>query len=81
LNKVRAEEHRQFLSGTGLSPLVRSKYQWFTNLQRTDNRVTRRKDFMHITRLNIKTARAWQIKEAASTLWDYSYLGVAERNW
>lgn len=81
LNKVRAEEHREFLSGTGASPLVRSKYQWLTNSQRTDNRATRRKEFMQLTRLNLKTARAWQIKEAASTLWDYSYIGVAERNW
>lgn len=81
LNKVRAEEHREFLSDTGSSPLVRSKYQWLRNSKHTDNRSTRRKDFLQLTRLNLKTARAWQIKEAASTLWNYSYIGVAERNW
>jgi transposase len=31
--------------------------------------------------MNLKTARAWRIKEAASLLWDYKYMGVAEREW
>jgi transposase len=36
---------------------------------------------MRITKLHLKTARAWQIKETASTLWNYSYMSVAEKNW
>ncbi len=36
---------------------------------------------MQLTRCNLKTSRAWQIKEAASFLWNYSYMGVAEKNW
>jgi len=31
--------------------------------------------------MNLKTARAWRIKEAASLLWDYKYMGVAEKEW
>ena len=31
--------------------------------------------------MNLKTARAWRIKEAANGLWSYSYRGVAEKNW
>jgi transposase len=81
VDKVRSEEHREFLAANGLSPLVRSKYQWLKNSQRTDNRSTRRKEFLQLTRLNLKTAGAWQIKEAVSTLWNYSYIGVAEKNW
>jgi transposase len=81
LNKVRSEEHRGFLTANEQSPLIRSKYQWLTNSQRTDNRATRRKEFLQLSRLNLKTARAWQIKEAASTLWNYSYMSVAETNW
>jgi transposase len=81
LNKVRAEEHQGF-NGSGLkSPLTHSKYQWLKNANRTDNRASRRKEFMKLTRLNLKTARAWRIKETASMLWDYSYIGVAETNW
>ena len=74
VDKVRSEEHRGFLAANGSSPLVRSKYQWLKNSQRTDNRSSRRKEFLQLTRLNLKTARAWQIKEAASTLWNYSYI-------
>ena len=69
------------MAGEAKSPLVRSKYQWLTNSHRTDNRATRRKQFMQLTRRNLKTSRAWQIKEAASFLWNYSYMGVAEKNW
>ena len=78
LNKVRSEEHRGFLTANEQSPLIRSKYQWLINSQRADNRATRRKEFLQLSRLNLKTARAWQIKEAASTLWNYSYMSVAE---
>jgi len=81
LNKVRAEEHRSFIARESKSPLVRSKYQWLKNSDRIDNRATHRKEFMQLTRCNLKTARAWRIKEAAGFLWNYSYMGVAEKNW
>ncbi len=72
LEKVRAEEHRVFMAGETRSPLVRSKYQWLTNYHRVDNRPLRGKDFMQLNRCNLKTARAWQSKEAAGFLWNYS---------
>ena len=31
--------------------------------------------------MNLKTARAWRIKETASSLWNYTYMGAALRNW
>jgi transposase len=81
LDKVRAEEHQGFIELQAQSPLTCSKYQWLTNSQRIDNRVTRRKEFMQLTRLNLKTARAWRIKEVAISLWNFTYMGVAEKNW
>jgi transposase len=78
LDKVRASEHRE-LAGT--SPLYRSKHQWLRNSDRTDNRVLRRRKFMILTKLNLRTARAWRIKEAASMLWNYTYMGVAQKRW
>lgn len=78
LNMVRAGEHRELAAA---SPLIRSKYQWLKNAQRTDNRSTRRREFMNLTRMNLKTARAWRIKEAASLLWNYTYMGVAKKQW
>ena len=78
LNKVRAAEHRELASE---SPLTRSKYQWLKNSHNTDNRTKRRKEFMDLTRMNLKTARAWRIKEAASELWGFHYMAVAEKHW
>jgi transposase len=81
VDKVRSEESRAFATSMIDNPLTRSKYQWLTNSERIDNRTTKRKGFLTLTRLNLKTARAWRIKEAASLLWDYSYMGVAEKEW
>jgi len=78
LNKVRAAEHRELSSE---SPLTRSKYQWLKNSHNTDNRTKRRKEFMELTRMNLKTARAWRIKEAAAELWGFHYMAVAEKHW
>jgi transposase len=81
VNKVRSEESHVFTTSGKDNPLTHSKYQWLKNSERTDNRATKRKEFLTLTRLNLKTARAWRIKEAASLLWDYSYMGVAEKEW
>jgi transposase len=80
LDKVRAEEHRTLLT-QGTSPLTRSKHQWLKNSNRTDNRSRQRKEFLSLSRMNLKTARAWRIKEAASMLWNYSYMESARKAW
>jgi len=77
LDKVRSHEHRQLANE---SPLNRTKHHWLKNSNRTDNRAKKRKKFMSLTKLNLKTARAWRIKEAASMLWNYTYMGVAKSN-
>lgn len=78
LDKVRAAEHRE-LRRQGTSPLTRTKHDW---LRRKANGGYRdKRAFLQLTRLNLKTARAWRIKEAAGMLWSYRYRGVAERNW
>ena len=56
-----------------------TKYQWQRSASKLDNRS--RRDFMALSRLNLKTARAWRIKEAATRLWDYSYRGSAQKAW
>lgn len=78
VDKVRAAEHRS-MQEAGRSPLTRTKYDW---LRRKANGGYRdKRAFLQLTRLNLKTARAWRIKEAAGMLWSYRYRGVAERNW
>jgi len=81
VDKVRSEEYRAIEISKEFNPLTRSKYQWLKNSKRTDNRTAKRKEFLILSRMNLKTARAWRIKEVASTLWDYSYMGIAEKQW
>jgi transposase len=79
LDKVRAQENRWFMQTQGASPLNGTKYDWQRNSGRTDNRG--RREFMGLSRMNLKTARAWAIKETAAQLWDYCYRGAAEKAW
>ena len=78
LDKVRATEHRE-LGRSGDSPLTRTKHDWLRT--KANDEYKDKRAFLRLTRLNLKTARAWRIKEAANSLWSYSYRGVAKRNW
>ncbi len=79
VDKVRASEHRSFLSSSGKSPLTSTKHDWLRNSNLIDNRT--RPEFMQLVKMKLKTARAWAIKETASELWNYSYRGAAEKSW
>src|SRR5215469_2662556 len=81
LDKVRRREHASFLKLTGESPLSKTRFQWLINSNRTDNRDGKRREFLNLSKLNLETARAWRIKEAANSLWDFVYMGVAEAAW
>jgi transposase len=79
LDKIRANEHREFMRGNGESVLARTKHHWLRNSARTDNRS--RRWFLELTRKNLKTARAWAMKETAANLWDYVIRGHANNAW
>jgi transposase len=81
VDKVRSAEHRAFLEMDGYSMLTHTKYQWLRNSENSDNRSAVRREFMPLTRLKIKTARAWSIKEVAAMIWDYTNMGCAEKAW
>jgi len=81
VDKVRVQEHRELLEKMGSSQLSGTKFEWLRTSSRTDNRTGDRPAFMMLSRMNLKTARAWRMKEAAAQLWDYSYLGVADKRW
>jgi hypothetical protein len=55
--------------------LAKLKFQFLINADRADNRAGERRAFMQVSRLHLKASRAWQIKEVASTLWNYCYAG------
>lgn len=79
LDQVRAQEHRELRRVLGDSPLTRTKHDWLRNAGRIDNRG--RRDFMALTRTNLRTARAWAMKETAAALWAYRYRGSAAKAW
>ena len=78
LNKVRKTEHRELMA-EGDETLKGMKYDWLRTSAKIDNRT--RRDFLEITRSSLKTARAWAMKETAHLLWDFLYMGVAQRGW
>lgn len=79
LGRVRAQEHRQFLRAEGTSPLTGTKDDWQRNSGLIDNRS--RRDSRALSRLNLRTARGWRIKETAAEPWNYRYRAVAENAW
>lgn len=79
LDTVRSQEQRTLIRSEGSSPLVGTKFDWQRSSSRIDNRS--RRAFMALSRLNLKTARAWRIKETASQLWDYRYRASAQKAW
>lgn len=79
LDKVRAQEHRDLLAAWGSSPLTNTKTEWQRTSSRLDNRS--RRAFMSLSKMNLKTARAWRIKETACLLWDFVYRAAAEKAW
>jgi transposase len=78
LNAVRKQEHRDLLK-MGDDSLTGTKYQWLSTSANIDNRS--RRGFMEIAHSALKTARAWAMKETAHGLWQYLYVGAAEREW
>jgi transposase len=76
VDAVRKREHRK-LSQTGNSPLAGSKWQWLRKYP--DGRSAEAVAFRALNQLNLKTSRAWCIKENFSQFWSYSYKGAAQR--
>jgi transposase len=78
VDEVRKEEHRE-LSKSGDSILTNTKYLWLYN---EENIPQRRKDhFKQIKSKNLKTSRAWAIKETFRSFWDYTYTASAKKFW
>jgi len=76
VDAVRKQEHRSLLQA-GDSPLTGSKWEW----QKTyaDGRSSEAVAFRALNQLNLKTSRAWRIKETFKEFWRYRYTGAAKR--
>ena len=76
VDTVRKQEHRR-LSQAGVSALTGSKWAWLKRYP--DGRSAEAVSFRALNQLNLKTSRAWTIKENFSQFWGYRYQGAAKR--
>lgn len=78
VDKVRKREHRALLED-GDTTLSKSKYLWLYSAENVPERS--REHFEQIKARELKTARAWALKESLRQLWDYQSLAWATRFW
>uniref|UniRef100_E6QWB0 Transposase of ISCARN113, ISL3 family n=1 Tax=mine drainage metagenome TaxID=410659 RepID=E6QWB0_9ZZZZ len=76
VDTVRKQEHRS-LAQAGNSPLTGSKWAWLKSY--ADGRSSEAVSFRALNQLNLKTSRAWRIKETFTQFWSYHYTGSAKR--
>ena len=76
VDAVRKQEHRS-LAQAGSSPLTGSKWAWLKRY--ADGRSSEAVSFRALNQLNLKTSRAWRIKETFTQFWCYHYTGAAKR--
>jgi len=76
VDKVRRAEHKA-LKEEGDETLTGSRQLWLYNMENLDDE---RYDRLHeLQQQDLKTARAWAIKENFRWFWDYSYAGNARK--
>ena len=78
VDTVRKREHRA-LRAAGDNSLLGSKYLWLYSRENLPER--HRERFAALRNVDLKTARAWAIKENLRRLWTYHRLGWALRHW
>ena len=77
VDRVRRGENKQ-LRAEGDDRLVGTKYRWLRNPENFSPSQWRA--FAALRRSNLKTARAWALKEQAMALWDYTYEAPARKH-
>ena len=78
VDKVRKQEHKA-LRESGDETLSKSKYLWLTNpANMTD---AARERFDELKALELRTGRAWALKEALRQLWSYTSEAWATKFW
>ncbi|MGH2609536.1 MAG: ISL3 family transposase [Tepidiformaceae bacterium] len=78
VDMVRKQEHRA-LQAAGDETLTGSKYLWLYGAERMPEQHQER--FLALQAMELKTARAWVIKETLRHLWSYRREGWARRHW
>ena len=78
VDKVRRQEHKKLKKNEGESPLTGSKQLWLFNPDNLSESQSLR--FSDLKNLELKTSRAWAIKEHFRWFWDYTYAKNAEKH-
>jgi transposase len=78
VDKVRKQEHRALMK-EGDATLARSKYLWLTNPGNMTDKA--RAHFAELKGAELKTGRAWALKEALRSLWNYQSATWAAKFW
>jgi transposase len=76
VDTVRKQEHRS-VSAAGSSVLTGSKWKWLK--KHKDGRSAEAVSFRALHQINLKTSRAWRIKESFSKFWEYRQTVSAQR--
>jgi transposase len=78
VDEVRKREHKQLMS-RGDATLSKSKYLWLYSAEHLPEKARER--FDQLKGAQLKTARAWAIKESLRELWDYASEAWAMAHW
>jgi transposase len=78
VDAVRKREHRLLLEADDRT-LTGTKYLWLYGEENVPER--QRERFAELKGLQLKTARAWALKECLREMWSYERRGWAERHW
>lgn len=78
VDKVRKQEHKALLQA-GDTTLTKSKYLWLTNPENMTDKARVR--FEELKSAELKTGRAWALKEALRELWNYTSATWAAKFW
>ena len=78
VDKVRKLEHKNLMA-ENRTELKGTKYQWLRNPSNMTNK--QRREFSDLKEKNLKTARAWALKETAMHAWKYISRAWAEKAW
>jgi transposase len=75
VDKVRRQEHK-LLKEQDDETLKNTRYLWLANEENIPD--WRREEFAELRQINLKTSRAWALKESLRPFWDYKYAKWAE---
>jgi transposase len=78
VDQVRKQEHKALMQ-SGDDTLAKSKYLWLTNPQNMTDKARAR--FEELKGAELKTGRAWALKEALRELWNYTSAAWAAKFW